>query len=151
MTQSFSFQVCCTPKGQPRAKAARVGGFIRMYTPATANDFKGAVQAAAIQAGLMNKLLEGPISLSLVFRLPRPKGHFRTGKNAGQLKDSAPYWHTSKPDLDNIEKALKDALSDIRAWRDDCQVCSVTKSKIYVEGLEAPVSDVAITTIPESK
>jgi Holliday junction resolvase RusA-like endonuclease len=118
-----------------------------MYTPSTANDFKAAVQAGAIEAGLMNKNLEGPISLNLVFRLPRPKGHFGTGKNSSRLKETAPAWHTSKPDLDNIEKALKDALSDIRLWRDDCQVCQVTKKKVYVDGMEAPVSEVSITTL----
>lgn len=147
---AISFRVRCTPVGQPRAKAARIGGFVRMYTPNTANDFKGAVQAAAIEAGLLNKLLEGPIRLRLVFRMPRPKSHFGTGKNSSKLKDSAAYWHTTKPDLDNIEKALKDALSDIRAWRDDCQVCSVEKCKVYVEGLEAPVSDVSIEPLEEA-
>lgn len=144
---NYTFQVRGCPKGQPRAKAARIGGFIKMYTPNTANDFKAAVQAGAIEAGLMNKLLEGPIALELVFRLPRPKGHFGTGKNASRLKETAPHWHTSKPDLDNIEKALKDALSDIRVWRDDCQVCKVSKTKVYVHGLEAPLSDVVISTL----
>jgi Holliday junction resolvase RusA-like endonuclease len=145
--ESISFQVRAEPKGQPRAKASRAGGFIRMYTPPTADSFKAAVQAAAIEAGLLNKNLEGPIALRLVFRMPRPKSHFGTGKNSSKLKDKAAYWHTTKPDLDNIEKALKDALSDIRAWRDDCQVCDVQKSKIYVEGMDAPVSDVTISTL----
>lgn len=144
---SYSFKVLADPKGQPRARASRMGGFIRMYTPPTANDFKGAVKAAAAEAGLYNENIEGPIALKLVFRMPRPKAHFGTGKNSSKLKDSAPYWHTAKPDLDNIEKALKDALSDIRAWRDDCQVCEVSKVKVYVEGLEAPVSDVTISKL----
>jgi Holliday junction resolvase RusA-like endonuclease len=115
-----------------------------MYTPATADDFKAAVKQAATEAGLYNKLLEGPLGLVLTFRMPRPKNHFGSGKNARALKESAPSWHTVKPDLDNIEKALKDALSDIRAWGDDCQVCKVAKEKIYVEGMEAPVSSVEI-------
>ena len=119
-----------------------------MYTPATANDFKAAVQAGATNAGLYNALLQGPIALELTIRMPRPKSHFRTGKNAGILREDAPSWHTAKPDLDNIEKALKDALSDIRVWGDDCQVCQVTKKKVYVAGQEVCVSDVTISTIP---
>ncbi|GAT31561.1 hypothetical protein TSACC_1112 [Terrimicrobium sacchariphilum] len=31
---------------------------------------------------------------------------------------------------------LNDALNAIEAWGDNCQVCSVQKTKIYVEGLE---------------
>ena len=65
-----------------------------------------------------------------------------------QFSNHAPTWHTYKPDLDNIEKTLKDALSDIRVWGDDCQVCQVEKTKIYVTGMEAPVSDVTISLIP---
>ncbi|WP_369695372.1 RusA family crossover junction endodeoxyribonuclease [Terrimicrobium sacchariphilum] len=85
---------------------------------------------------MKNRNLEGPIFLSLVFRLPRPKHHFETAKNSRKLKDSAPNRHTKKPDLNNLEMGLNDALNAIEAWGDNCQVCSVQKTKIYVEGLE---------------
>lgn len=148
--KEFRFSVLTCPKGQPRAKAARIGGFVRMYTPATANDFKGDIQKAAIQVGLMNALLEGPLAMATTYRLPRPKNHFGSGKKADQVKASAPrYWHTVKPDLDNIEKAVKDCLSNIRAWKDDCQVAYVIKKKIYVDGLEAPMTDITIKQIPD--
>ncbi|MER5171608.1 RusA family crossover junction endodeoxyribonuclease [Thioclava kandeliae] len=38
--------------------------------------------------------------------------------------------HTQKPDLDNLEKQIKDALNHI-AWADDCQVASVAKRKVW--------------------
>lgn len=37
---------------------------------------------------------------------------------------------TTKPDLDNLEKNIKDALNGV-AWHDDAQVCDVTKKKRY--------------------
>jgi Holliday junction resolvase RusA-like endonuclease len=30
--------------------------------------------------------------------------------------------HTQKPDKDNLEKAVMDALTSIGIWKDDCQV-----------------------------
>jgi crossover junction endodeoxyribonuclease RusA len=145
---SYSFSVRCDPAGQPRARWSRKTQ--KFWTPKTADNFKGAIEAAAIEAGLLNKLLEGPIKLSAVFRFPRPQSHFRSGKNSHLLKDNAPRLHTKKPDLDNVIKATKDALSDIRAWRDDCQVCQYGEpKKLYVDGLEAPVSDLTIELLED--
>jgi Holliday junction resolvase RusA-like endonuclease len=39
-------------------------------------------------------------------------------------------WHTIKPDMDNLEKAIKDGLNKV-AYSDDCQVAFVCKTKIY--------------------
>ena len=33
-------------------------------------------------------------------------------------------WRTSKPDTDNLEKALKDEMTRLHFWHDDAQVCS---------------------------
>jgi len=142
---AYSLNVRCDPAGQPRARCSRKTQ--RFWTPKTADNFKG-----AIEAGLLNKILEGPIKLSAVFRFPRPQSHFRSGKNSHLLKDNAPRLHKSNHDLDNVIKAAKDALSDIRAWRDDCQVCSYGEPlKIYVDGLEAPVSDITIEQLEDTR
>ena len=73
-----------------------------------------------------------PVELRLVFKMPRPKSHYRTGKHAGELRPDAPHWHVSTPDGDNLEKAVKDALTGI-VWRDDSQVCVTTKAKVYAD------------------
>jgi Holliday junction resolvase RusA-like endonuclease len=76
------------------------------------------------------------VGLTLHFYLPRPKHHFRSN---GELKQTAPWWHTSKPDLDNLEKAVKDAVTQIGViWADDSQVCMSQKTKIYATN-ENPV------------
>lgn len=73
----------------------------------------------------------GPLGLSLVFVMPRLKGHFGTGKRFATLKDSAPLHHVSKPDLDKLIRCVKDALTGI-VWEDDSQVCYLSDtSKIY--------------------
>ena len=128
----WTLEIVAQPKGQPRPKFCRRGAFVHAYTPATADDFKQACRAAARSAGLSHKRLEGPIGLTVIFMMPRPASHFGSGKNSETLKPAAPRgWHTQKPDLDNIEKALKDALSDEGVWVDDCQVCKCSKTKTW--------------------
>jgi len=124
----FSFTVDGDPKGQPRARATKIGGFIRLYTPGTAADFKDRIRAAATAAGLRGKMLKGPLRVSITFFFTRPKNHFRAN---GQLKPHAPVWHTAKPDRDNSEKAVDDALTSIGAWKDDSQVCDGPVQKKY--------------------
>lgn len=73
-----------------------------------------------------------PVEIVLSFYFARPLGHFRTGRNAHLLRDAAPSWPTGKPDLDKLERAVFDGLTDAGAWADDSQVVSVIASKHYV-------------------
>ena len=50
--------------------------------------------------------LRGDIMIKMVFIMPRPKSHFRTGKYKHLLKDDIPEFHSSVPDLDNLVKFL---------------------------------------------
>jgi Holliday junction resolvase RusA-like endonuclease len=67
--------------------------------------------------------LEGPLACRAIFYLSRPASHFGTGRNAGQLKASAPRFPTGKPDVDNLLKII-DALTGL-AYHDDAQVVQV--------------------------
>ena len=40
-------------------------------------------------------------------------------------------WRTSKPDTDNLQKLLKDAMTRLGFWRDDAQVCSEICEKFW--------------------
>lgn len=119
-----------TPKGQPRPRAFSMGGRVRVYDPSTAEGWKAEV-ALAVRDIAPSTPLTGPLKVDLVFYLPRPKAHYRTGRYAGILKDSAPHWHTGKPDIDNLTKAVLDALSQLRFWEDDSQVCAGQRVKEY--------------------
>ena len=77
-----------------------------------------------------DKPFDCPLSLTLFFIFPRPKNHFGTGKKANVLKDSAPVWHTGRPDLDNLEKFICDALNGV-FWRDDSIICQKFSEKSY--------------------
>ena len=74
--------------------------------------------------------LTGPLAVRVVFQLPRPKGHYRTGRNAGMLRDSAPTYPITKPDATKLWRSTEDALKAI-AWADDSQVVHQDVRKVY--------------------
>jgi Holliday junction resolvase RusA-like endonuclease len=72
----------------------------------------------------------GPVHVGAVFSFPRPKSHYRTGKYADWLKEAAPHYHTSTPDLDKLQRAIGDALTG-PIVRNDSQIASWDVSKVY--------------------
>ena len=69
-----------------------------------------------------------PLTVIMEFRFPRPKSHYcKKG-----LKDSAPFYHSSKPDGDNLYKFIGDALNGI-FWYDDSLISRSFIMKRYAE------------------
>jgi len=124
----ISFWVEGLPIGQPRTKAARIGSFVRMYTPPVANQWKTEVGRSAMASMVRDnvKSITVPVRLACIFYFPRPKKHYLKG----MLRTGCPYYHPQKPDLDNLEKAVMDALTNYGIWRDDAQVvCKYGESR----------------------
>lgn len=117
------------PKAQARHRSFKRGNFTGTYDPS-----KGIKEALAsvVQDQAPKEPLTGAISLDVTFYLPRPKGHYGSGRNALKLKKNAPEWHTSKPDIDNLEKLVQDSLNGI-FWKDDSQIAVLTCRKLYSE------------------
>lgn len=42
-------------------------------------------------------------------------------------------WKTTKPDTDNLDKALKDEMTRLRYWYDDAQVASEISEKFWAD------------------
>lgn len=84
----------------------------------------------------------GPVYVQATFYLPRPKGHYGTGKNAGIVRPSAPRYVSGKPDLDKLARALLDGLTEGGAWQDDAQVVVLEVEKMYA-GHAADIADPA--------
>jgi len=77
-------------------------------------------------------LLDEPVALALIFVVPRPKSHFRTGKNSHLLRESAPDRPTVKPDLLKLARGVEDALTGI-IYRDDALIVDEHLAKVYGE------------------
>jgi Holliday junction resolvase RusA-like endonuclease len=136
MNPAFSFFASGEPKGQPRARAfARKFGdkfSARVYDPGTAEGWKAQVAIAA-KPYLPQAPHQGPLEVNLTFFFPRPRKHFRTGKRAHELRPDAPVYHIAKPDRDNSDKAVLDALTQLGMWGDDCQACAGKIRKLYAD------------------
>jgi len=98
--------------------------------PRTKN-WQACVRDAAVKV-FQHELMSGPLFMELRFVLPRPKGHFGTGRNATKLKASAPAWPDKKPDCTKLVRAVEDALTGI-VWRDDAQIVNQFVEKQYGE------------------
>lgn len=83
-------------------------------------DWKTDVSLAA-QRHYSGPLLGGPLSVHFTFFVTRPKSHYRTGKNAHLLRDSAPIAPITKPDVLKLSRGVEDALTSI-IWKDDAQI-----------------------------
>lgn len=100
--------------------------------------WRNAVTMAAAQKMEGQLPLEGPVAVVVTFQFARPKNHYGTGKNAGQLRASAPKMHSGAPDIDKLQRSTFDGLTDARVWGDDAQVASVSAEKEFAEIGERP-------------
>ena len=78
------------------------------------------------------------VIVALEFAMPRPKGHYGTGRNAGELRPSAPRHHTTKPDADKLARAALDAFTKAGIYHDDNHVVRLIADKVYADGPEGP-------------
>ena len=117
------------PTPQARHRHFRRGEFTGSYDPSKKgkNTF-----ASILHDEAPKELLDCPMLLELNFFMPRPKSHYKTVKLGTFLKDSAPEWHTGRPDIDNLIKFVQDALNGVY-YRDDATICQVIARKLYSE------------------
>lgn len=74
--------------------------------------------------------MEGPLEVEFVFQISRPNGHFGTGKNRCVVRESAPEYPTTRPDLLKYARSLEDACTGI-LWADDSQIVVERLQKVY--------------------
>lgn len=109
-----------------------------------AKDWKAVVSAAAAAAMAGRPLLAGPLVAHFTFYRVRPKGHFRTGRNADVLKASAPKYPTPKPDVLKLTRAAEDAMQDV-VYRNDSQIVRQILTKAYGEPARVEVKIVELS------
>jgi Holliday junction resolvase RusA-like endonuclease len=93
---------------------------------------------AAARAAYTGGVMLGAFRLALTFYRTRPQSHYGTGKHAGQLRDSAPRYPTTRHDTIKDARAIEDALTGV-LWRDDSQICEHLIRKIFGECLRVDV------------
>jgi Holliday junction resolvase RusA-like endonuclease len=108
----------------------------------------GAARQAMADHGRFDQPFREPITCVVTFRFHRPLGHYGTGRNAEQVKPSAPPYPAKAPDLDKLTRAIWDSLTSV-VWVDDGQVVAATIKKHWVERWEWEGVTVMIGTFGE--
>lgn len=111
-------------------KVAVVGGKPHFYKPKNVKTAELILHSALVQKD-PERPLEGPVKLTVHWRF-KSKSH------------KAGTWRTTRPDTDNLQKALKDILTQRGWWKDDAQVCVeyVTKSWSNDPGLSIEAEEI---------
>ena len=138
------FTIPGNPVGKGRPRVSRRGGFARMYTPEKTASYESLVAMAGAEAMAMRPLLDGAVAVTLDIRVPVPASWSKKKQAAALAGTVLP---TTKPDIDNVEKAIFDGLNGV-TWKDDVQVVSVNKRKRYSDtpGVEVLVVPVETST-----
>lgn len=136
-----TFTVPGEPVAQPRVKAVHRGGYTRVYTPAKAKPYKDAIRMVAL-GHWRNPPCSGAVVVRIDFLFSRPKSI--TWKRRAMPRRP----HIKKPDLDNLAKAVLDALNGL-VFFDDSQVVRLVLNKGYAAGGEEPHTLITITEVTD--
>lgn len=117
------------PRGKGRPRATVRGGYASVYTDPKTRKYEASVRAAAASVMAGRDPFEGPLSVSLRFRMPIPKSATKRARAAMATGEIA---HTSRPDLDNCQKAILDAMNGV-VFCDDSQIVRSFTTKLYAE------------------
>jgi len=137
----IKFKVDAVPVAQPRQRHAMIAGHISNYTPSKhpVNSFKASVAYSA-KKEYSGPVLDCPIEVEIVAIFPRPKGMMY------KTKPMPREYKTTKPDVDNIQKSVYDALNNV-LWRDDCLICSSVTKKMIASGDEGASVIITVRTV----
>ncbi len=126
MEKRLSITVEPAPKERPRATV--VGGHARIYTPSTTASYEKKIRDAWIREH-GNTPMEGQLLAKIYYGFRIPKSTPKKNIPAMLQKVIRP---TVKPDLDNLDKAVMDALNKV-AYKDDSQIVAKVSKKHYAE------------------
>lgn len=117
--QMYKIRIPGTPKAKGSVRVGRYGH----YNPSA----KGMAQVRSYVQKKMaaNKMpkLKGPLLVIVHYRIPAPVTLSVPKRKAQDLRP-----HIKRPDGDNLEKFLNDALNDV-LWADDSQIAWLVRSK----------------------
>lgn len=125
-----------TVRGQPVPKGALVrsphGGLYNRDAKRL-SAWSSAIVGEASGAMGDRPVVRGPVRVDAVFVLTRPQAHYlpaNAKRSTRLLRPDAPRWAATKPDVDKLERALFDALTNV-VIADDDQIVAGDRRKVY--------------------
>ena len=129
MINAVAFSIPGEPQGKGRAKIVKIGGSSRMATPAKTVAYEGLVALAAQKAMAGT----GPFACALAVEIDAVHtvpASWSKKKRADALCGAM--HPTTKPDIDNIAKAIADGGNGV-AWVADKQIARLLVTRRYGE------------------
>jgi crossover junction endodeoxyribonuclease RusA len=146
-------RVCFVAYGHPRPQGSKVR---TKYAMRDSNDaqltpWRNTVSHAAHLAQEATPRIDTPVHLRVAFYFDRPRSHYRTGRNAHLLRDNAPALPIRVGDVDKLQRALFDGITDSGLWTDDALVAVVWAARRWTApdaAMQTPGAVVEITPAP---
>ena len=134
MTAPLEFFVIGLPV--PQGSMARSKFSVRHSNERTLKPWRADVAAIAIQAKADHGWLvaDEPVGVNLRFVMPRLATHYlppNSKRTERAIKDGAPMYPTTAPDLDKLVRAVLDALTYSGVLVDDSVVVRLFAEKVY--------------------
>lgn len=122
----MNFKIEGLPKGKGRPRFTRSG---HTYTPGTTRKYEALVTARAKEAMIGKRKIEKPnaVRVDILAIFPVPSSWSKKRRTAAL---QGVEHHVSKPDLDNVQKAILDGMNGI-VFEDDSQVIDSRTRKAY--------------------
>ena len=108
------------PMAKQSFRTTRTGN---KYLDASVIKYRKAIRNMAIAQMRNQKAekIEGAVNMNIIFAFRRPKSLSKKERTVPK---------TTKPDIDNLTKAILDALNGI-AWNDDAQIAEISARKVW--------------------
>ncbi|MFI9026381.1 RusA family crossover junction endodeoxyribonuclease [Streptomyces sp. NPDC053560] len=109
----------------PQGSKRSLGNSVMVESSIHVGPWREAVVWAMRQEIIRNRgwsALDEALEASMVFSFARPKSHYGTGRNKGELKPSAPARPATVPDLSKLARSTEDAVTTAGGYRDDALI-----------------------------
>lgn len=127
--KTVTFVVPGNPQGKGRPRVGKVGNHARMFTPAKTVNYENLISLVAQEAMQGRALITGPVLCELDITVAIPQSWSKKRKLMALQGEIFP---TTKPDKDNVIKAVYDGINGI-VWKDDVQAVDGYQRKRYGE------------------
>ena len=123
----FALPIVPTPKMRQRARV--FNGHASTYTCAAQKVNAESIIALMARYAPKSPAI-GPLRLDILCCMQIPKSMTKRDREGIKGLVTLP---AKKPDLDNLDKQIMDAMTRLRFWEDDSQVCLILSGKMYSE------------------
>ena len=113
------------PTATAQQKGERVvGGYIHHYKKKNVAQAEAILRDALLPYVPAEPIMDTGIRLAVAWMFPYPK-------SAKKHQPGWDRWKITRPDTDNLNKLLKDVMTDMGFWKDDALICAEYIWKFY--------------------